>query len=251
MKNIKKRKKTLQLIGLAVGFVLIIAFAVYFIALNIKRSEEAKVQRVKGIDVSAYQGDIDWKEIEKQDIKFAYIKATEGVDYVDEKFESNWKNIDSTGIRKGAYFYYIFDDNANEMADHFINTVEYDRNALPPVIDIELTGEENPVPEKDKVIKNISTIIDKFKNYYKVDPIIYTNHHTFETYFVNDFKDIKFWIANINVNDPKLKDHEWVFWQYTFRNVLNGIGEESLFVDGDLYDGNLQQFNDEFKKGWF
>ena len=59
---------------------------------------------VRGVDVSHYQGEIDWKVLGRQDIDFAYIKATEGSSHVDEKFSQNWSCLLYTSERCGICF---------------------------------------------------------------------------------------------------------------------------------------------------
>ncbi len=62
---------------------------------------------IKGVDVASYQGDIDWRELEKQKMKFAFIKATEGSSFVDKYFSKNWTNANKTGMRVGAYHFLV------------------------------------------------------------------------------------------------------------------------------------------------
>lgn len=247
MKTMNKKK--LNLIILSLFFVLIVALGIYLAFYFYYSSRSEDTDRVIGIDVSAYQGEIDWKKIEDQGIAFAYIKATEGEDYLDEEFENNWENITSTNIRRGAYLFFNFDDDAKKTAEYFIEVVPKDKSSLPPVIDIELTGNEEKKPDKNKVVDNVQILVDKLRAHYGQDPIIYTNMNTFNEYFTDKFEDIPFWIASVNGEDPELKNHKWIFWQYTWRNVLNGV--ESTFVDGDLYNGDYEQFRKTFKKGWF
>ena len=68
------------LIGIGILIVLIIAFALW----RTFYYDNKKI--VLGVDVSAYQGEIDWEVISEQGISFAYIKATEGTDFIDKRF---------------------------------------------------------------------------------------------------------------------------------------------------------------------
>lgn len=78
---------------------------------------------VRGVDVSSYQGEIDWETLENQDIDFAFIKATEGSGYEDEYFQQNFQNASETGIRIGAYHFFSFDSSGITQAENFIKTV--------------------------------------------------------------------------------------------------------------------------------
>lgn len=73
--------------------------------------------------MSHYQGGIDWEDIEKQGVEFAYIKATEGSSYVDECYESNRKKAEETGIHIGFYHFFSFESPGITQAEHYIGTV--------------------------------------------------------------------------------------------------------------------------------
>ena len=132
---------------------IIIIFAVLFWAfvltgililkkyIKITPSFAAKYE-LDGIDVSHYQGDIDWGKIEKQGIDFAFIKATEGSSYVDQCFERNWNEAGQTSIMLGVYHFFSFDSEGKPQAEHFINTVGNLQGKLAPVIDVEYYGDK-------------------------------------------------------------------------------------------------------------
>ena len=61
---------------------------------------------VHGTDVAKYQADIDWKKVARNDISFAFIKATEGGDIVDDYFARNWRAAKAAGVPRGAYHFY-------------------------------------------------------------------------------------------------------------------------------------------------
>lgn len=232
--------------------IILIAIIVVIIALLVIArihtiDEEKKTYTVVGVDVSAYQGTIDWKTLEKQDISFAYIKATEGADYVDKKFTENWKNIDKTGIVKGAYLFWRFEEDGKKQADYFIKTVPKEKGTLPPAIDVELYGEYEEKPmEKDKVVKNLQTTIDAIRDQYKMDPVIYTNYRTYSLYLDGEFEGLKIWIVDLSNNQPDLSgNHEWEFWQFTQRAILKGYQGDTRFIDLDLYNGNLNELHEE------
>ncbi|MBP5609087.1 MAG: glycoside hydrolase family 25, partial [Lachnospiraceae bacterium] len=95
---------------------------------------------VVGVDVSAYQGDVDWKVLSSQGISFAYIKATEGSSHTDRCFSYNWEKAAECDIRTGAYHFFSFESPGKTQAEHFIETVSPVENMLPPVIDVEYYG---------------------------------------------------------------------------------------------------------------
>ncbi len=89
---------------------------------------------VHGVDVSRWQGDIDWAKLRTQGANFAFIKATDGGDHTDPMFKTNWHGAKAAGLKRGAYHFFYWCRTAGEQADWFIRNVPRDPEALPPVI---------------------------------------------------------------------------------------------------------------------
>ncbi len=119
----------------------------------------AKGYPVQGIDVSHYQGQIDWQQMREQGIGFAYIKATEGSFYVDECYKQNMTDAEKAGIAAGAYHFFSFDSPGETQAEHFIQTVGGD-GTLIPVVDVEYYGNkcQNP-PDAGAVRLELTQIL--------------------------------------------------------------------------------------------
>ena len=198
---------------------------------------------VRGVDVSAYQGTIDWKKLSEQNIQFAYIKATEGSEFVDEKFQENYKNAQETDLKIGAYHFFSYDSEGATQAENFINNVEKIDNMLPPVIDVEFYGEyEKNNPDKEKTQEQLRILIDKIKENYEVSPIIYATNESYELYIANNFEDCEIWIRDI-IKSPDLPDNrEWTFWQYTNREILDGYQGEETYIDMNVFNGTQEEF---------
>lgn len=114
-----------------------------------------------GIDVSHYQGVINWdKAVKIQDsfpISFVFVRATAGKNLVDRTFHANWKELDEKGIIKGAYHYYRPDENSLQQADNFIKAVRLKKGDLPPVLDIENVPQSQSVEKfKNRVEKMVT-----------------------------------------------------------------------------------------------
>ena len=95
----------------------------------------------------------------------------------------------------------------------------------------------------------LNKVIKKLKDNYQRDPVIYTNMHTYNTYLKGtqlENENVKYWICDINNSEPELKESEWKFWQFSWRGMLNGINSEEKFVDLDVYNGNLNDFYNEY-----
>ena len=198
---------------------------------------------VRGVDVSAYQGTIDWKKLSEKNIQFAYIKATEGSEFVDEKFQENYKNAQETNLKIGAYHFFSYDSEGETQAENFINHVEKIDNMLPPVIDVEFYGEyKKNNPDKEKTREQLRILIDKIKENYEVSPIIYATNESYELYIANNFEDCEIWIRDI-IKSPDLPDNrEWTFWQYTNREILDGYQGEETYIDMNVFNGTQEEF---------
>ena len=95
--------------------------------------------QVFGVDVSTYQGEVDWASLAGQGVDFAFIKATEGSGLKDVRFAENWAGAQAAGVRPGAYHFFSYDSPGETQAQNFIETVPVTPGSLPPVVDIEFT----------------------------------------------------------------------------------------------------------------
>ena len=93
-----------------------------------------------GIDVSAHQDRIDWRRVGGDDITFAYVKASEGGDFVDRRFAANWAGAAEAGLDRGAYHFFTFCAPAEAQARNFLTVAPPDVDALAPAVDLELAG---------------------------------------------------------------------------------------------------------------
>ena len=196
----------------------IILFSCVWNGVIIVNDFSANQYPVKGIDVSSYQGEIDWEILSKQDISFAFIKATEGSSFVDKNFAYNFEQAKKTSLAVGAYHFFSYDSAGETQAENFISTVEPFEGVLPPVIDLEFYGdkEKNP-PEREQVTEQLKIMLDRLEEYYHQKPIIYATEKSYKLYLSNDFDDYDIWIRNV-LTKPQLSDgRSWTFWQYTNR----------------------------------
>jgi lysozyme len=109
---------------------------------------EAHSYPIHGIDISRWQGDIDWASVKASGIRFAYMKATEGGDHVDPSFRRNWEGARQHGIARGAYHFVYWCRPAHEQAIWFKQQIPNDPDALPPVLDVEWNGHSKTCPQK-------------------------------------------------------------------------------------------------------
>ena len=93
-------------------------------------SSEPKAQ---GLDVSHYQGNVNWAEVKQAGMSFAYAKATEGASSVDSEFKTNWQNLKAAGLLRGAYHFFDAGVDGTSQASHFLQNVQLEAGDLPPV----------------------------------------------------------------------------------------------------------------------
>ena len=200
---------------------------------------ELKGYKIKGVDVSSYQGDIDWDVLSSQGIEFAYIKATEGSKTVDRCFEANWKGASDTSLRIGAYHFFSFESSGENQAKLFTNTVEAVPNMLPPVIDVEFYGSFHSGDDidVDAVKKELRSMIDILTEHYGVKPIIYVSSETYELIVKDDFADCGIWYRS--VYGPVPSDVRWTIWQYSNRYVLKGYNGSERYIDMNVLAGEI------------
>lgn len=205
---------------------------------------------VRGVDVSVYQGKIDWEKIREQGISFAYIKASEGSSHVDSRFFSNWKNADKAGLVRGAYHFMRFDTSGKAQAQNFIKQLEETKDIgkmLPPVIDVELYGKYlKKVPSKEHLRGILSDMSSEIKDKYGVAPVIYTTRHIYSNYIDGVYKN-EIWIANPELDAKLPSGRDWLFCQYSISGKLRGFKGESSHIDLNVYNGTKFSFVRRFR----
>ena len=194
--------------------------------------------QVHGIDISHYQGDINWNMLKQTrqgqfPISFIFMKATEGGDYSDDKFVANFDSAKAHGFIRGAYHFYNPKTDANKQADFFIRSVKLEPGDLPPVLDIEKKGKDIK-----KLQADLKVWLRKVESHYGVKPIIYASYK-FKTRYLNDsvFNSYPYWIAHYYVDSVR-DEGDWKFWQHTDVGTLPGIDEK---VDLNVFNASLQE----------
>lgn len=202
----------------------------------------AKQFPVHGVDVSEYQGEINWEILASQNIQFAFIKATEGSSYTDPKFVYNWKEADKTTLRIGAYHFFSFDSSGETQASHFVDIVDPVENMLPPVVDVEYYGKyKKTPPDKNAVQQELSTMLQALEEAYGMKPILYVTDDTF--WVTTAFSENDYWIRDVYSGPPDGdKGWTWTFWQYFNRLRLNGYDGEERYIDGNVFVGSEEDF---------
>ncbi|SDZ61084.1 lysozyme [Evansella caseinilytica] len=245
-KNTKREKRTRKLLaslGIFVVIGVLLLAYLWYQGIIVPNEAKAKQYSVMGVDVASYQGAIDWPALEQQGIQFAFIKATEGSSFVDQYFADNWGNAEMTRIRKGAYHFFSYDSEGKTQAQHFINTVPVDGQALPPVIDVEFYGdkEKNP-PLREEVEKELTAMVMMLEEHYGKQVIIYATKKAYDLYIKGGYENCDIWIRDV-YSKPSIPDNrEWTFWQYSDRGRLDGYDGKEKFIDLNVFYGSQHEF---------
>ncbi len=198
---------------------------------------------VRGVDVSSYQGNIDWEIMEKNGVDFAFIKASEGSSYRDRTFEKNVKNIKKTDIAAGAYHFMSFESTGDAQAKNFISAIKGKKFVLPPVIDLELYGDYITKPPSVSEVREIlDSLISGIYEETGVYPIIYTNSLVYLRYVSGKYEDCDIWMCDL-IKKPTLPGgREWKFWQYSHTGKMSGYEGKEQYIDLNVFNGTREEF---------
>lgn len=236
------RKKYLAVALAAVFLLLVVTAILLYNGILVLNTPSKSRYPVRGVDVSAYQGLIDWEVLASQDITFAFMKATEGSSFTDKYFEKNYEQAQKTDLRIGAYHFFSYDSPGATQAEHFINTVEKCETMLPPVIDLEFYGDyRNNPPDQAVVREELDNMISILKEHYHMDPIIYATQKSYSLYLEGAYDNCDIWIRNV-FTTPLLPDRKWTFWQYTDKARLDGYSGEEKYIDMNVFNGTKEEF---------
>ena len=195
---------------------------------------------IHGIDISHYQGKIDWEQLKNAMIKgcpvrFVIIKSTEGSSRLDENFRENFNQARDFGFIRGVYHFWSNKSTAREQAYYFLDQVHLTDGDLPPVLDIEHKPADKSAEDFQR---DVLTWLHIVEDKYHVKPIIYTYYKFKEQYLSAPvFDDYPYWIAHYYVDKVQYKG-KWKFWQHTDVGKLPGI---KGYVDFNIYNGSYYE----------
>lgn len=174
-----------------------------------------------GIDVSSHSGSVDWSAVREAGHTFAFIKASEGVDLPDPDFEANWEAAGNAGLVRGAYHFYVTEDDPEAQAQLFFATVQLQPGDLAPVVDIELIGHGTSAGLPDRLRR----FLELLDGHYGVRPIIYTSPKFWNQHIGAGFGHHPLWIADYGVDEPTIPDgwEDWHLWQWQGDAAIDGV----------------------------
>ncbi len=197
--------------------------------------------KVHGVDVSHFQGQVDWAAVAASGKSFAIVKATEGIDYVDPTFADHWQGVRQHGLLRGAYHFFVAHDDAKTQAEFFLSTVDFEDGDLIPVLDVETRGQ---VPT-DELLQGVKTWLDLVEDALGHRPMIYTDTNFWDSLRGDSSDSDAFghhplWVAEYSADGPKLPAgwERWQLWQFTQGATVAGVTGE---VDLSAFQGTAQE----------
>jgi len=185
---------------------------------------------VRGIDVSNHQGPIDWARVRGAGYSFAYVKATEGGDFVDARFRENTAGARAAGLQVGAYHYFTFCRPGAEQARNLIDVAGPLRHPedLPPVVDLEFGGNCSHTPTPAELDTEFGAFDAAVRQAFGVPPVLYLSEDFLHRYVDgaaargSAFAAHRLWIRKI-VGRPAGGCARWSFWQFANRGRVAGV----------------------------
>jgi lysozyme len=199
---------------------------------------------IHGIDVSKYQGDIDWQAVKRAGVKFAWIKATEGADHLDSKFRQNWEGARAAGVPRGAYHFVWWCRKPHEEINWFKQNVPVDPHALPPVLDVEATPTSKTCKRtlhREEVLRDMREMLVDMERHYRKKPVIYVTVDFYAAIMhPNEFSDYNVWVRSTKyAPDVPYPGRRWTFWQYQSDGRVDGVKGN---IDKNAFYGTAEQW---------
>lgn len=203
----------------------IVGAALFFMNWEPDRDEHP----LRGIDVSHHQGPIEWHKVAGDDVTFAYIKASEGGDFQDTRFDTNWREASAVGIAWGPYHFFSLCKPGTEQAENFLKTIPTGVPMLAPVLDLEFEGNCPRRPPAGEVRAEIAAFVQAVEAATGQSVILYAPEPFFTKYLKELGPNRRLWARSI-WRSPSYTG-KWTLWQYHQRGRVEGVsGDVDLNV---------------------
>ena len=175
----------------------------------------------RGVDVSHHQGEIDWRQVSRDRIDFAYLKATEGSSFTDPRFVSNAREARQAGLRVGGYHYFTLCSPGTPQAEHFVSVLESaPARTMPPAIDLELLGNCADPPPREDLLREVRAFIDVVEQRTGQRTVVYAYPEFEDRFQLSEDLDRRLWVRRIGDTPPA---GDWWMWQRDDQAEIAGI----------------------------
>jgi lysozyme len=194
-----------------------------------------------GIDVSHWNGVVDWQSVAKAGIQFAYLKATDGATGVDKTHALNCQRCKDAGIKRGSYHFYRNDVPVHEQFNNFEAELNLsDVGDIPEALDVEV----GPMDQAE--LDNVYELLTELREELNVTPVLYIDLSNAVKLTDDRFAEFPLWLADYRGIDPPVIPGtvnikaQWKFWQHTPAGSVAGIANA---VDLDWFNGTIDQLD--------
>ncbi|HEV2685784.1 MAG TPA: GH25 family lysozyme [Actinomycetota bacterium] len=193
---------------------------------------------VRGVDVSSFQGNIDWPTlVSAGSLRFAFIKATEGAHTRDKRFLQNWAAANGR-VARGAYHFFSFCSGGQEQAQNFLRFLP-ENGELPPAVDVEFTGNCTRHPPFSDVRDQLHIFLNELETVTHRKPVIYLNRTSYAAVVEGHFDGYPLWIREVLTGPPVGQLPDLTFWQYAGNGRVAGVNK---LIDLDAFIGTKKEF---------
>jgi lysozyme len=238
----RRRQRRIALSAAVIAFALLVIAALLFTGTLWPTRTAALRYPVQGVDVSAYQGTIDWDVLAEEDIDFAWIKATEGSSYQDPRFADNWAEAHDTDLLVGAYHFLSVDSPGTDQATKVIATVSRNRGDLPVVVDVECYSQYCDSPPPAGTVKEVlDPLLLAIEQHYGRPAVLYATRDWYERYLAGSYPDNPIWFRSVATSPHLTDDRAWIVWQWSAREKLDGYDGDEEFIDMNAFRGDREE----------
>ena len=175
---------------------------------------------LRGIDVSAHNGEIDFSRVAADSIEFVYIKATEGGSWRDSHFERNFSDAADAGLHVGIYHFFRFDVPGWKQSVNVLNALSGRPVDMPIAIDVEEWGNPGEFTTEE-IVENLRSMVEMLRQNGR-EPMIYTNKNGYYRFVRGRFDDVSLWICSFTT-PPLAEQTRWHLWQHSHKGHVSGI----------------------------
>lgn len=181
---------------------------------------------IDGIDVSSHQGEINWVKVTaNDDIRFAYIKATEGATYQSRHYSYNIRQARENGLMVGSYHYLTSSSYIRDQFKNFISLMSSEQQDLIPMIDIE----ERATWSRSQLIDSLSLMAELLEQHFKKKPMIYSTMDFYNQNLSPQFNKYPLYIGRYSGSKPEISwEGDYTVWQFSENGIVAGI---NAYVD--------------------
>ena len=234
MKNIRK---------MIISFLVVVTMPMYILIAPVYAFGPSSSNIYDGIDVSGWQGNIDYSEVASSGIEIVYMKASEGTSFVDPYFNQNYTNAKANGLKVGFYHYLTARSNSEAVAqaNFFVSTI----SGMIPDCRLAMDFESFGSLSAEEINEIGLTFMQTVESLSGKEMVIYSDTSNASNIFGGGLTNYPLWVAQYEVEEPTPNGNwnSWVGWQYTDAGEISGINgyvDRDRFTDGILLNENSE-----------